>query len=147
MMSEAESRNVSVCGVPFLMSIVDGGVLFSSKHGFYGVTERYMFERKSSLWYLVDIKATFKAVAVSHIVKMHELIGRFISEDHEPERDGDEFVLCWKREVAGNREDLNSGVWFQSAVSGLWYRNHRAAGSISAVIVDGLRLSCSKEVA
>ena len=32
----------------------------------------------------------------------------------------------------------NEGVWFKSAVSGMLYQNHRAAGSIEAVIIDGV---------
>lgn len=31
-----------------------------------------------------------------------------------------------------------SGVWFQSAVSGLWYQNHLAAGDVSNVNIDGV---------
>lgn len=33
----------------------------------------------------------------------------------------------------------DSGVWFQSAVSGLWYQNHRAAGDLRSVKVNGVR--------
>ena len=33
---------------------------------------------------------------------------------------------------------INYGVWFQSAAAGLWYQNKDAAGTLSAVKVDGL---------
>ena len=33
--------------------------------------------------------------------------------------------------------DIDKGVWFKSAASGLWYENHGAAGSICMVKVDG----------
>ena len=33
---------------------------------------------------------------------------------------------------------INYGVWFQSAATGLWYQNKDAAGTVSAVKVDGL---------
>ncbi len=32
---------------------------------------------------------------------------------------------------------FNTGVWFQAGCSGLWYTNHKAAGSISQVRIDG----------
>lgn len=32
---------------------------------------------------------------------------------------------------------LETGIWFQSAVSGLWYSNPRAAGDVSAVKIYG----------
>jgi hypothetical protein len=37
-------------------------------------------------------------------------------------------------------DTLNSGVWFRSAYSGLWYRNHKCAGTgegIDAIMVEG----------
>lgn len=39
-------------------------------------------------------------------------------------------------ELSG-RYDYNAGVWFQSAVSGLWYDVRGAAGDIRAIRVDG----------
>ena len=38
-----------------------------------------------------------------------------------------------------SRENLDTGVWFQAGVSGLWYQTHGAAGSIVEVRVDGVR--------
>ena len=35
--------------------------------------------------------------------------------------------------------NLDTGVWFQAGVSGLWYQTHGAAGSIVEVRVDGVR--------
>ncbi len=34
--------------------------------------------------------------------------------------------------------DLSGGIWFQSAVSGAWYRDHQATGGVSAVRVEGV---------
>ena len=31
-----------------------------------------------------------------------------------------------------------NGVWYQSAVSGMWYQNYLAAGTISRVKIDGV---------
>jgi hypothetical protein len=76
-----ETRKVNVCGVPFEMSIVDGGVLFSNKSGFYGVSARYMWEYRGMLWYLDHIESTFK-VPGCHLVRMHELLAKHISGDH-----------------------------------------------------------------
>lgn len=36
------------------------------------------------------------------------------------------------------KEEFDTGVWYQSAVSGLWYRNKNSAGEICAVRVDGV---------
>jgi hypothetical protein len=33
--------------------------------------------------------------------------------------------------------DTDVGVWFRAAASGLWYRNHKAAGTIFEVRIDG----------
>lgn len=35
-------------------------------------------------------------------------------------------------------DSFDSGVWFQSSTSGLWYKVKNAAGDISAVRVDGV---------
>lgn len=79
-MSE-QARKVNVCGVPFEMSIVDGGVLFSEKSGFYGVSARFMFEY-NELWYLTGVEATFPRHALCHLVKMHKLLEQHIGDDH-----------------------------------------------------------------
>ncbi len=39
--------------------------------------------------------------------------------------------------------EINEGVWFRSACSGLWYQNHHAAGSIAEIRVDGEKLNIS----
>jgi hypothetical protein len=90
------TRKVSICGVPYTMTIVDGGVLFSNKCGFYGVSGRFMFSRRSMLWYLDHSESTWGSVAVAHLVAMHELIAKHIAEDHEPEKDGGVFQLQWR---------------------------------------------------
>ena len=33
--------------------------------------------------------------------------------------------------------DLDKGIWYRAACSGLWYRNPRAAADVSAVRIDG----------
>ena len=38
-------------------------------------------------------------------------------------------------------EDLNQGVWFRSACSGLWYRNPLSAGSVNGIKIDGRLLN------
>lgn len=35
------------------------------------------------------------------------------------------------------RSEFQSGVWFQAAVSGLWYRNAEACGEVVAAIIGG----------
>ena len=34
--------------------------------------------------------------------------------------------------------NIDSGLWFQSAVSGLWYHSRGAAGDVQAVRIDGV---------
>ena len=35
-------------------------------------------------------------------------------------------------------EHFDVGVWYQSAISGLWYRTKGAAGEVSAIRTDGV---------
>ncbi len=42
--------------------------------------------------------------------------------------------------------NLNEGVWFQSATSGGWYQNHKAAGGIVQVKIDGESFYSDKDV-
>ena len=88
-------RDVSVCGVPYRMTIADGGVLFSNKSGFSGVSGRFMFSYKSSLWYMEHAESTFGKVAACHLVRMHKLLQELISRDHT-EADGSMFELTFK---------------------------------------------------
>lgn len=53
-----------------------------------------------------------------------------------------------KQPAAGaGSNDINSGTWYQSACSGLWYRNHRAAGTVSLIAIDGVRWTVAGEAA
>ena len=36
------------------------------------------------------------------------------------------------------RGDIDSGVWYRAAFSGLWYRCRHAAGYVTSVMVDGV---------
>jgi len=76
-------RKVNVCAVPYEMSIVDGGVLFSDKSGFWGLSGRFMFQYISDLWYLVDWHTTFGKVATAHLVKMAKLLEEHSGGNHE----------------------------------------------------------------
>jgi len=49
--------------------------------------------------------------------------------------------------VGAGSNDINSGTWYQSACSGLWYRNHRAAGTVSIIAIDGVRWPVGGEAA
>ncbi len=44
------------------------------------------------------------------------------------------------------KPDINVGVWFQSACSGGWYQNHKAAGAIVQVRIDGESFYSDKDV-
>ena len=74
------SRKVIVCGVPHDMAIVEDGVLFCDRAGFWGVVRRTMFDYREGLWYLLE---TTRDVPVAHIVKMHALLAEHIGADHE----------------------------------------------------------------
>ena len=39
--------------------------------------------------------------------------------------------------VENRPQKIDSGVWFKSAASGLWYQNHQAAGTVLIIRVDG----------
>ena len=91
-----DSREVGVCGVPHVMTIVDGGVLFSNKSGFSGYAARYMFAYRSSLWYLEEFGVVFGEVPLSHFARMHSLLAEYIGPDHT-EADGTVFELTFKK--------------------------------------------------
>lgn len=88
-------REVCVCGIPYRMSIADGGVLFSNKSGLPGVNGRFIFAYRSSLWYLEHSVSTSDRVPCCHFVRMHELLEMHIGKDHA-EADGSDFVLSFK---------------------------------------------------
>jgi hypothetical protein len=94
-MGMIEEKRVNVCGVPYMMTIVDGGVLFSNKSGFYGVSGRFMFEYRGHLWYLMHSESTFGEVPVCHLARMAELLAKYIGSDHT-EADGSVFTLQFK---------------------------------------------------
>lgn len=86
------SINVSIGCVPHTMTIADGGVVFSAKSGFYGVSGRSMFEYRADLWYLLHAESTWGDVAACHIVGMHKLLCEKIA----PEHSGDHIDLRFK---------------------------------------------------
>ncbi len=94
--SIGDYRNVSLGGVPYRMTIVDGGVLFSNRSGFHGVTGRFVFSYRSHLWYLEHSESTWGSVAACHLVKMHKLLGEYIGADHA-ESNGSVFELTFKK--------------------------------------------------
>ena len=70
----SDIKEITICGIPYTMQQTDGGVLFSEKSGFWGLSCRLMFEYKEGLWYLVDIKASFNTVPVAHLTKIYEFL-------------------------------------------------------------------------
>jgi len=88
-------RDVSIGGVPYRLSIVEGGAMFSNKSGFWGVSGRFMFEYGGMLWYLIGAESTWNRVPACHLAKMHKLLGEYISTDHT-ESGGSVFKLSFK---------------------------------------------------
>lgn len=54
----------------------------------------------------------------------------------EPGRELTKPIFTITNQEGPKPELLTEGVWFRSSVSGLWYRHHKAAGGIAAVMVD-----------
>ena len=90
-MNNNPTKKVTICGVPHEMSIVDGGVMFSDKSGFWGLSSRIMFEYRSGLWYILSADSTFNKTAACHIVRMYEMLAKHIGGNHEVEE------LRWKQ--------------------------------------------------
>lgn len=86
----SQPLKVSICGVPYLMQIVDGGVLFSKKSDFYQSSGRFMFAYRNRLWWLEHSESTFGHVSAIHLQGMHALLCEKIGSDHE------EFPLQFK---------------------------------------------------
>ena len=66
----------------------------------------------------------------------------FPSADRQTEeffKDKNRRVSCKSQSSGSNSEDdLKKGVVFRSACSGLFYRNHKAAGDVKTVYIDGV---------
>lgn len=78
------------------MSIVDGGVMFSDKSGFYASASRFMFAYRHHLWYLMNYETISDGIPACHLAKMHQLLSEYISPDHT-EADGSTFQLAFKK--------------------------------------------------
>jgi hypothetical protein len=89
----SEHKNVSICGIPYRLIIVDGGAMFSNKSGVS--TGRFMFRYNNCLWYLDHSESTWGYVAACHLVQMHELLEKHIGRDHT-EAYGNVFELSFK---------------------------------------------------
>jgi len=83
MMAIGDRRTITICSVPYEMIIVEGGVLFADRSGFYGVEARYMFEFRCELWYLIAGESTFDKTPLCHLVAMHKQLAAHIGKDHE----------------------------------------------------------------
>lgn len=85
----SQTRQVVVCAIPYNMTLVEGGVLFSVSHGLSGVSSRFMFEYTADgLWYLTSIDETFGRTLAIHLVRMHQLLGELVAKDFEFIRTG-----------------------------------------------------------
>jgi len=89
----SQPRKVDVCGVPYLIQIVDGGVLFSKKSSYYDSAGRFMFAYRNGLWWLEHSESTFGHVSALHLGRMHEILCESIGRDHE------DFPLRFKSEI------------------------------------------------
>lgn len=77
-----DSRKVTICAVPYEMQIIDGGVLFIERSGFWGTHARYLWTYRL-LWYLdiSESSASWNRVAGPHLVKMHKLLEEMVRVD------------------------------------------------------------------
>lgn len=77
-----ERLDVTICAVPYVMELVEGGVLFVSRHGFAAgsMESGATFAYRSSLWYLSD---TNREIPAAHLSKMHTLLERHVYKDNE----------------------------------------------------------------
>jgi hypothetical protein len=53
--------------------------------------------------------------------------------------------MSYENELEETNGDINSGICYRSAVSGLWYRNLKAAGEVSEVMVNGVNFKSGEE--
>jgi hypothetical protein len=86
-MANSALKRVVICGVPYTMQIVDGGVLFSEKSGFWGVSGRYVWTYRSAHWYLDTAEVTWHRVMGSHLVRMLELLHEHVREQWKSDKD------------------------------------------------------------
>ena len=75
---------VTVCAIPYELTRIEGGALFSCKSGFWGCSSRIVFEFGSNyLWQLTQFEDSGGSVPLCHLVKMKALLAEHICADHE----------------------------------------------------------------
>lgn len=85
----SQTRQVVICAIPYNMTLVEGGVLFSVSHGLSGAVSRVMFEyTEDGLWYLTSIDETFGRTLALHLVRMYQLLSEQVAKDFEFIRTG-----------------------------------------------------------
>lgn len=78
-MLNMQTRALVVCGVPYEMRLVEGGVLLSQKSGCYGISRRIMFEHFQGRWYMIEMRASFNKVPLPDLVRIAELLKQHVS--------------------------------------------------------------------
>lgn len=63
-----KQRQINLCGVPYLVTEIDGQVIFEEQSGFAGTFSRFTFEWKGCGWYLVDFEDWCGKIYAAHLV-------------------------------------------------------------------------------
>lgn len=62
------TRSITLCGVPYQVTLIDGQVIFLNRSGFAFTHSQFTFEWCGTGWYLVDTESSAERVYVPHIV-------------------------------------------------------------------------------
>lgn len=60
-------RRITLSGIGYRMTEIDGQLIFEEMGGICGVTNRFTLEWKGCGWYLVDFEHSFGRVRLSHL--------------------------------------------------------------------------------
>lgn len=62
------TRHITLCAVPYHVTVQDGQVIFEERSGFWGLHSRFALEWKGCGWYLVGYEDSYDSIYVPHLV-------------------------------------------------------------------------------
>ena len=84
-MDDVIRKDITICGVPYSLVVVEKACIFTERSGFYGMSMSFTVEKKSDLLYLTDITTGGWAsgnVPLCHLIKAKQIAAEHIGDDH-----------------------------------------------------------------
>lgn len=80
-MSKKLPKEVTICGIGYRVTEIDGMIIFSESSGFYGCCNRMIFTRNQYSGWRIELKLTFDNILTAHIEKAYHLIMKWRGDD------------------------------------------------------------------